>query len=196
MRCEAEAGCAKTKERRAKAGIAVIAFRELRFFYSATLLERIIVLAMPDGGISRQNGMTITAKAHMDLTLPGRKPPQPSIWSAFRLAGLGITVIEGMRSAALMDKIEYDGTVWAINHNNPEPLVEHSIKKLQDYGIKKDDIMLTDAPENVKVGAIVVEIWPHHLDVARVRTIRNESFISGTVMTIELETDELGNYIN
>ena len=95
-----------------------------------------------------------------------------------------------------MKKIEYEGTVWAINHNNPEPLVQHSIKKLQDYGVKKEDIVITDAPENVKVGAIVVEIWPHHLDVARVRTIKNDSFISGTVMTIELETDEEGNYIN
>ena len=95
-----------------------------------------------------------------------------------------------------MEKIEYTGTVWAINHNNPEPLVEHSLKKLQDYGIKKEDIVLTDAPENVKVGAIVVEIWPYHLDVARVRTIRNESFISGTVMTIELKADADGNYID
>ena len=59
---------------------------------------------------------------------------------------------------------------------------------------KKEDIILTDAPENVKVGAIVVEIWPYHLDVAKVRTIRNESFISGTVMTIELKLDEEGNY--
>ena len=95
-----------------------------------------------------------------------------------------------------MDKIEYVGTVWAINHNNPEPLVNHCIKKLQDYGIKKGDIVLTDAPENVKIGAIVVEIWPHHLDVARVRTIRNESFISESVMTIELKTDARGNYID
>lgn len=95
-----------------------------------------------------------------------------------------------------MEKIQYAGTVWAINHNNPERLVQHSIKKLQDYGIKKKDIVITDAPENVQVGAIVVEIWPHHLDVARVRTIRNESFISGTVMTIELELDDEGNYIN
>ncbi len=95
-----------------------------------------------------------------------------------------------------MDKIEYAGTVWTIDHNNPKPLVEHSLKKLQDYGIKKDDIVLTDAPENVKVGAIVVEIWPYHLDVARVRTIRNDSFISGTVMTIELKTDPGGNYID
>ncbi len=95
-----------------------------------------------------------------------------------------------------MDKIKYTGTVRTIDHNNPKPLVEHSLKKLQDYGIKKDDIVLTDAPEKVKVGAIVVEIWPYHLDVARVRTIRNDSFISGTVMTIELKTDPEGNYID
>ena len=95
-----------------------------------------------------------------------------------------------------MEKIEYAGTVWVIDHNNPTPLVEHSIKKLQDYGIKKEDIVITDAPENVKVGAIVVEIWPHHLDVAKVRTIRNDSFISGTVITIELKTDAKGTYID
>jgi len=82
-----------------------------------------------------------------------------------------------------MEKIDYEGIVWAINHNNPEP-----------HGVKKEDIQLTDAPDNVKVGAIVVEIWPYHLDVARVRTIRNESFISGTVMTIELKLDAEGNY--
>ncbi len=93
-----------------------------------------------------------------------------------------------------MEKIDYEGTVWAINHNNPEPLVEHSLHTLERYGIKKEDIVLTDAPEDVKVGAIVVEIWPYHLDVARVRTIRNDSFISGTLMTIELKLDENGNY--
>ena len=95
-----------------------------------------------------------------------------------------------------MEKIDYTGIVWAINHNNPEPLVEHSLKKLQDYGIKKEDIVLTDAPENVKVGAIVVEIWPYHLEIGRVRTIRNESFISGSVMIIELKTDADGKYID
>jgi len=93
-----------------------------------------------------------------------------------------------------MEKIEYEGTVWAINHKYPEPLVKHSVKKLQDYGIKKEDIVLTDAPENVKIGEIVVEIWPYHLDVARIRTIRNDSFISGSVMTIELKIDAEGNY--
>ncbi len=93
-----------------------------------------------------------------------------------------------------MEKIDYEGTVWAINHNNPDPLVEHSIHTLERYGIKKADIVLTDAPENVKIGAIVVEIWPYHLDVARVRKIRNDSFISGTLLTIELKLDENGNY--
>lgn len=95
-----------------------------------------------------------------------------------------------------MDKIEYEGTVWVINHKYPEPLVEHSIKKLKQYGIKKEDIVLTDAPENVKVGSIVVEIWPYHLDIGRVRKIRNESFISCTIMKIELNTDADGNYID
>ena len=93
-----------------------------------------------------------------------------------------------------MEKIDYEGIVWAINHNNPEPLVEHTMHILEMHGVKKEDIQLTDAPENVKVGAIVVEIWPYHLDVGRVRTIRNESFISGTVMTIELKLDVEGNY--
>jgi len=105
-------------------------------------------------------------------------------------------VISDNKISTKLEKIEYTGTVWVIDHNNPTPLVEHSIKKLQDFGIKKDDIEITDAPENVKVGAIVVEIWPHHLDVARVRTIRNESFISGTVITIELKSDAQGTYID
>ena len=95
-----------------------------------------------------------------------------------------------------MEKIDYEGTVWAINHNNPEPLVKHSLHTLERYGIKPEDIVLTDAPENVKVGAIVVEIWPYHLDVAKVRTIRNDSFISGTLLTIELKLDENGNYVD
>ena len=95
-----------------------------------------------------------------------------------------------------MEKIEYEGTVWAINHNNPEPLVEHALHQLELHGVKREDIVLTDAPENVKVGAIVVEIWPYHLDVAKVRTIRNDSFISGTLLTIELKLDENGNYVD
>ena len=86
-----------------------------------------------------------------------------------------------------MEKVEYVGTVYLLNHKYPEPLINHSIKKLQQFGIKKDDIEITDAPENPKVGSIVVEVFPYHLEIARVRTIRNTSFISGVIKTIELK---------
>ena len=95
----------------------------------------------------------------------------------------------------MQEKVEYSGRVWALSHNDPEPLVEHSIKKIQEYGIK-EDIRIVDAPENPEVGEIVVEIWPHELVIARIRTVRGESFISGTEFTVELKTDESGNYID
>ena len=95
-----------------------------------------------------------------------------------------------------MQQIEYSGIVWALSHNDPEPLVEHSIKKIQECGVKKEDIKIVDAPENPQVGEIVVQIWPHELVIARIRTIRGESFISGTEFILELKSDEHGNYID
>ena len=96
----------------------------------------------------------------------------------------------------MSQKVEYSGNVWALSHNDPEPLVQHSVKKIQECRIKKEDIKILDAPENPKVAEIVVEIWPHELVIARIRTVRGESFISGTEFTIELKTDESGNYID
>ena len=96
----------------------------------------------------------------------------------------------------MLPQIEYYGTVWALSHNDPEPLIEHSLKKLQEYGVKKEDIKIVDAPDNPKVGEVVVEIWPHELIIARIRTVRGESFISGTELNIELKSDEAGNYID
>jgi len=95
-----------------------------------------------------------------------------------------------------LEKIEYVGTVYLLDHKYPEPLLNHSIKKLQQLGIKKEDITVTDSPENPKVGNIVVEIFPYHLEIARVRTIRNDSFISGSITTVELKTDAAGEYID
>ena len=94
-----------------------------------------------------------------------------------------------------MQKIDYKGTVWVLNYNNPQPLVDHTLHILEKYGVKREDIVLTETPI-AKVGAIVVEIWPYELVIARVRTIRNDSFISGTEFTIELKLDENGNYID
>ncbi len=95
-----------------------------------------------------------------------------------------------------MEKIEYIGTVYLLDHKYPEPLLNHSLKKLQQLGIKKEDITVTDSPENPKVGNVVVEVFPYHMEIARVRTIRNESFISGSIMTVELKTDVAGKYID
>ena len=95
-----------------------------------------------------------------------------------------------------MEKIEYIGTVYLLDHKYPEPLLNHSLKKLQQLGIKKEDITVTDSPEHPKVGNVVVEVFPYHMEIARVRTIRNESFISGSVMTVELKTDAAGKYID
>ena len=83
-----------------------------------------------------------------------------------------------------------------LDHKYPEPLLNHTIKKLQQFGIKKEDITITDSPENPKVGNIVVEVFPYHLEIARVRTIRNESFISGSITTVELKADDAGKYID
>ena len=95
-----------------------------------------------------------------------------------------------------MEKIEYIGTVYLLDHKYPEPLLNHSLKKLQQLGIKKEDITVTDSPESPQIGNIVVEIFPYHLEIARVRTIRNDSFISGSIMTVELKTDAAGKYID
>ena len=86
-----------------------------------------------------------------------------------------------------MEKIEYTGTVYVLDHKYPEPLLNHSIKKLEDLGVKKEDITITDSPEKPQIGNIVVEVFPYHLDIARVRTIRNDSFISGSITTVELK---------
>ena len=95
-----------------------------------------------------------------------------------------------------MEKIEYIGTVYLLDHKYPEPLLNHSIKKLQQLGIKKEDITVTDSPESPQIGNIVVEVFPYHLEIARVRTIRNDSFISGSITTVELKTDVAGKYID
>ena len=95
-----------------------------------------------------------------------------------------------------MEKIEYAGTVYVLDHKYPEPLLNHSIKKLQQLGIKKEDMTITDSPENPKIGNIVVEVFPYHLEIARVRTIRNDSFISGSIMIVELKTNAAGKYID
>ena len=92
-----------------------------------------------------------------------------------------------------MQKIDYEGTVWVLNYNNPQPLVDHTLYMLEKHGVARKDIVLTETP-TANVGSVIVEIWPYELVIARVRTVRNDSFISSTEFTIELKLDEDGNY--
>ena len=82
-----------------------------------------------------------------------------------------------------------------LNYNNPEPLLDHAIHMLQKHGVKREDMTITETP-NVAVGEIVVEICPYELVIGRVRTTRNDSFISGSEFNIELKLDENGNYVD
>ena len=94
-----------------------------------------------------------------------------------------------------MQKIDYEGTVWVLNYNNPKPLLDHAIHMLEKHGVKRGDMTITETP-TTKVGSIIVEIWPYELIIGKVRTTRNDSFISGTEFKIELKLDENGNYID
>ena len=58
-----------------------------------------------------------------------------------------------------MEKIEYTGTVFVLDHKYPEPLLNHSIEKLEKLGVKKDDITITDSPESPQIGNVVVEVF-------------------------------------
>ena len=71
-----------------------------------------------------------------------------------------------------------------------------TLRRLNPIRKWQENITITDSPENPKVGNIVVEVFPYHMEIARVRTIRNESFISGSITTVELKTDAAGKYID
>ncbi len=66
---------------------------------------------------------------------------------------------------------------------------------LERHGIRREDMIVTETPD-AKIGSIIVDIWPYELMVNRVRTIRNQSFISGVELTIELKLDDDGNYVD
>ena len=145
----------------------------------------------------------IIAEIHADTQEDFEKTVSLRIRQLSRVVStMTLNVIKGewhlyeKKSETVLQQIEYSGTVWALSHNDPEPLIEHSIKKLQEYGIRKEDIKIVDAPDNPEVGQVVVEIWPHELVIARIRTVRGESFISGTELNIELKSDEAGKYID
>ena len=94
-----------------------------------------------------------------------------------------------------MEKIEYEPPVWVLDYNNPKPLLDHALHMLQRYGVRREDMKITDTPK-AAIGALIVNIWPYELVISKVRSTRNDSFISGAKLTIELKLDENGNYVD
>ena len=58
----------------------------------------------------------------------------------------GIIVIWGNNDCFKLQKIEYEGTVWVLNYNNPEPLLDHAIHMLERHGVKREDMTITETP--------------------------------------------------
>ena len=86
----------------------------------------------------------------------------------------------------MVEKIQYQGTVYVYNTGYPEELVQQSRNKLVEHGVNASDIKIIDRPEGIPDGSIMVTIWTHSLEVSRVRTARSGSIISTNLFNIEL----------
>jgi len=125
--------------------------------------------------------------------LPITLPPYTSELNPVEVQCRSIRKATGNRIQ--LQKIDYKAPVWVLNYNNPKPLLDHAIYMLEKHGVRREDMEITETP-TAKVGAVVVEIWPYELVVGRVRSTRNDSFISGTEFAIELRLDDDGNYVD
>lgn len=86
----------------------------------------------------------------------------------------------------MVDKIEYQGSVYLYNTGYPEELVQKSKNKLVEYGINMSDIKVIDRPEGIPDGSIMVTIWAHNLEISKVKTARQGSIISTNLFSIQL----------
>lgn len=86
----------------------------------------------------------------------------------------------------MVEKLNYEGSVYLYNTGYPEELVERSKNKLVEYGVKMSDIRVIDRPEGIPDGSIMVTIWAHNLEVSKVKTARQGSIISTNLFSVEL----------
>ncbi len=68
----------------------------------------------------------------------------------------------------------------------PEELIEKSKKKLEEHGVKLDDLVVIESPENVPQGSIMITLLPHYLSVAKVKRVREGSIYAPQLFNIEL----------
>jgi hypothetical protein len=67
-----------------------------------------------------------------------------------------------------------------------QEMISLSIKKLSEYGINKNDIIIIEVPEGVPEGCIMVTIWPHYLSVSKVKRVREGSIYAPQLFNIDL----------
>lgn len=68
----------------------------------------------------------------------------------------------------------------------PEELIDRSKKKLEEHGVKLNDLVVIESPENVPQGSIMITLWPHYLSVAKVKRVREGSIYAPQLFNIEL----------
>jgi hypothetical protein len=84
------------------------------------------------------------------------------------------------------NKIGYTGNVYLYSSGMKKEMISLSIKKLSEYGINKNDIIIIEVPEGVPEGCIMVTIWPHYLSVAKVKRVREGSIYAPQLFNIDL----------
>lgn len=87
----------------------------------------------------------------------------------------------------MIDKLQYEGSVYLYNTGYPEELVQQSKNKLVEYGVNMSDIKVIDRPEGIPDGCIMVTIWAHNLEISKVKTVRQGSIIGTNLFSVQLE---------
>jgi hypothetical protein len=86
----------------------------------------------------------------------------------------------------MTDRIDYVGKVYVYSSGMSEDIIKASKQKLQEFGVKLNDIVIIGLPEGVPEGSIMVTIWPHYLSVARVKRVREGSIYAPQLFNIDL----------
>jgi hypothetical protein len=68
----------------------------------------------------------------------------------------------------------------------PAELIDRSKEKLNEHGVKLNDLIVIESPENVPEGAIMITLWPHYLSVAKVKRVREGSIYAPQLFNIDL----------
>lgn len=84
------------------------------------------------------------------------------------------------------NRINYVGKIFVYNTGMPEDTIKATRRKLEEFGVDQNDIVMIDLPEGIPEGSIMVTIWPHYLSVAKVKLVRDGSIYAPQLFNIEL----------